>query len=1155
MGTPVNVTRQANPGPLYAGRFPPAPPVAAPVAEFIGSPTSGTAPFTVTFTDQSTGSISSWAWDFGDGSSSSSQNPTHNFAAAGSYTVALTATGPGGSNTRTRTAYVSASAPVTPGTFPSVPTTGLVTLTLTPETTGTHAFAFGHAFAQGDIPSGSGLDGLQLNVQTTWPDGSAKFAIVSGGCAMTADTARTVGIAIGTAPTGTSITTSVLSAVTASVGAGVFGSASFGSTEWASPFATVASGPLMSSWLYRKAIGSDAHLVAWLEVRAWTDGSVEVLPWIENGYLRVASPTNKSATYTFTLGGTSRFSAAIDLKHHTRTPLVSGSVLSHWMGTDPGVVPVHDAAYLQTTELVPSYRASVPAGSALVTALPTTYTPLQAGSFLYDGGASSMAASGYQPAIGLLPEADVLHLVADETDRATTYGAVVRNGYSAGRYGIHYRDEATNLPAAFSDWPTLLISGIHIKDSGASTDSTYTPATSGGDPPLWDTAHCPSVGFMAYLLTGRRYFMEEVQFAATAIHFSVTDWARGGGTSGSPASGYTGASGIVSGFVQLRAGAWWMRSLAQALCVTPTTDSLHAEFKASVQNTVDWHHARYVAQANNPFGFVRPDVDYGTTGVFFSSPWMQDFYTAAFGYAQAMALPLDSTQATRLSQFFAWTAESAIGRLGTSSSPDWWYINAAPYTIAVAPSDTPDWVTGAGPWYADWQAMYAATYSTPPAWLGSTEGTLAAEYFPEDGTSGHPPSTFSNLQPAIAYAVRHGVSGAVDAYNRMAGASNWSDFTAGGATKPVWQVQPASGLYPAWRENAVLNEWLEITGTGGAGGAAINTGVSQMGAYNGMTVKQSTTEIIIALAGGHGDSFDNRVVKIGLSADAPSWTTLQASSATPRTGTTAVPYYADGKPVSRHTRHATQYLSATDKVYAVGASSLYDVANTADKVDAFRLSDNKWDGVVDDAPGTSGSGYSNTPAWGNFGQCVDSNGEIWLWYGTGRYNPQTDTYTQYTGAGAVTVASEPWACDTSRDMLFHICYGDGFTGGGPLYAARQPITGNAAREAITFSVGSASAVAQFGTDNVFDHALEYCPDTDKFYVYKGITGQLGRVYVITPNASTVWDMEILTLGGGSATPPASGSTGALGRFKYISAYKGFALIPNGTGNIHFLRVV
>ena len=38
-----------------------------PVAEFSGSPTSGTEPLTVDFTDLSTGSVDSWSWTFGDG--------------------------------------------------------------------------------------------------------------------------------------------------------------------------------------------------------------------------------------------------------------------------------------------------------------------------------------------------------------------------------------------------------------------------------------------------------------------------------------------------------------------------------------------------------------------------------------------------------------------------------------------------------------------------------------------------------------------------------------------------------------------------------------------------------------------------------------------------------------------------------------------------------------------------------------------------------------------------------------------------------------------------------------------------------------------------------------------------------------------------------
>jgi PKD repeat protein len=44
------------------------------------------------FTDQTLGTISSWAWDFGDGQTSSLQNPTHVYANPGTYTVMLVVT-------------------------------------------------------------------------------------------------------------------------------------------------------------------------------------------------------------------------------------------------------------------------------------------------------------------------------------------------------------------------------------------------------------------------------------------------------------------------------------------------------------------------------------------------------------------------------------------------------------------------------------------------------------------------------------------------------------------------------------------------------------------------------------------------------------------------------------------------------------------------------------------------------------------------------------------------------------------------------------------------------------------------------------------------------------------------------------------------------
>ncbi len=80
----------------------------APVALFTGTPTTGTAPLDVTFTDQSIGNIISWTWDFGDGLSSTEQHPTHSYT-IGTYPVSLTVTGPDGSDTIIKNDYISSS--------------------------------------------------------------------------------------------------------------------------------------------------------------------------------------------------------------------------------------------------------------------------------------------------------------------------------------------------------------------------------------------------------------------------------------------------------------------------------------------------------------------------------------------------------------------------------------------------------------------------------------------------------------------------------------------------------------------------------------------------------------------------------------------------------------------------------------------------------------------------------------------------------------------------------------------------------------------------------------------------------------------------------------------------------------------------------------
>jgi PKD repeat protein len=113
-GSYITVTE---PEPLPPG--PPAPP-APPAAAFSADATSGAAPLTVQFSDNSTGNPAAWEWDFdNDGDiDSTEQNPAHTYGAAGTYVVRLTVANSGGSDSEEKMAYIAVTEPEFPAPEP-----------------------------------------------------------------------------------------------------------------------------------------------------------------------------------------------------------------------------------------------------------------------------------------------------------------------------------------------------------------------------------------------------------------------------------------------------------------------------------------------------------------------------------------------------------------------------------------------------------------------------------------------------------------------------------------------------------------------------------------------------------------------------------------------------------------------------------------------------------------------------------------------------------------------------------------------------------------------------------------------------------------------------------------------------------------------------
>lgn len=697
--------------------------------------------------------------------------------------------------------------------IPVLPPGALPNFSLIPSVTNANSvWTFGHAFRQGDLPTGNYITTssgvidpahFYADIRNLWPDGSTKYAVLSGVSNLTANTLNTLQLAATqTAPSGASVaepTSLANTNVVLTPGTGSFPIAAGGTYAINSVLGVDRStwsfgsggrvrqilGPVMSEFHYYQPT-SDAHLTIWWFVRAYSTGAIEIEVVFENGWLNVASPSEKDYSATININGTA-VGTFPNLLHfsHSRWSAV------YWYSGGASSTPQHNPLYLRATRMVPNFVVGTPdsgAWTGLVSAL--NPTPFALGNWT-----TPMGNVGYQAAIGLLPQWESLYCTSADS---RAYAATISNYRGCGRWSMHYRDETTGRPVIYTSYPT---NAMPLDGWG-----NPFPSAAGGTN-AWDIPHHPSYGYLPYLIEGRYTQLEALQMSAS---FNILDE----NPAVREAGGFAGIIACVNSPMTTRGAAWAWRTAGQAAAVSPrllmgstppTPDmNLTNAFVGSISDTAAWNNQNFVlgtlnsGSFKNSIGWLGQYDSYGTgpSGTeWWGASWMVSFQGMALAHIadlgiEGLSNPID---------LYAIRDFSANNVILVSGDETTWNFRRAgnydrPYLTGSSNPAAPifEAIPSA---FASFKAQYGLTTLTansgdPLMDHGSNAVVLNPDPNQND-TSNTGDGYWALHISVLSRAVDNGAPGAVPAYNIVAAANNFNPTAQGANDRPQFALAPA----------------------------------------------------------------------------------------------------------------------------------------------------------------------------------------------------------------------------------------------------------------------------------------------------------------------------------------------------------------------------
>lgn len=615
-------------------------------------------------------------------------------------------------------------------------------------------FTVGQVFKEGALAADSKLVGhfagtdiaLQADVKVKHPDGSVRFAIVSG---IVPKIEGHQAVEIGFVPARESVAAPEKRTflipkinVVATI-AGVEYTANpselikLGTTmKWLQ-------GELMdetqvSMPLHDKLRNKHPHLHARFAIRAYANGETRVDTTVENTWAYAPNPQNFKMDLRIEIDGRTRYNESITQWHHSRLRRV------FWTDATPGFHVEHDAQYLMDTGAVDIYDMTKRPNDKMLDALLAEFNdPNKFGTMRVGLAFKDMKGTGGRRDIGVLPGWDVAWLLSqDERAQKVAQGTADQ----AGSWPMHYRDQETDRPLSIIDYPYATKLGNASGNNPVKKRDEKLPAIPKADadavPHAYENAHHPSLGYFAFLMTGDYFYLEEVQFAAAWTLF----WSN---------PGYREREKGLIHRTQVRGQAWSMRTLFEAAYITPDDDPLKAQFAGFVGNNLEQYNATFSNNPNaNKLGVLNNEGAYaypksGPLAWSAVSTWQDSFFTWAIGQGVRMgfkkAMPL-----------LMWKIQFVIGR----------YIGeGVMMPAAVGADDSGAYMTrppGGAPEFATFREAYAATVGPDIAKLKTADEVAKALKIPVGSMKGYASTDHgypSNDQPALAHAARVSADG------------------------------------------------------------------------------------------------------------------------------------------------------------------------------------------------------------------------------------------------------------------------------------------------------------------------------------------------------------------------------------------------------------